>query len=148
MTSAMADRPIDILLVEDNPGDVRLAQEALKRAKVAYRLHTVKTGEAAIAFLNKQGDYIAAPRPDIVLLDLNLPQMSGGDVLKLIKTDGDLRAIPVIVLSTSAKPSDVAMSYSEHANCYVRKPAEMSVFRDVMRKINEYWFSTARLPEA
>lgn len=140
-------KTIDILLVEDNPGDIRLTKEALRQAKVINRLHTVRSGEEAIAFLNNEGGFSNAPRPDIVLLDLNLPRMQGREVLRRIKNDAGLRSIPVIVLSTSAKPSDIEMSYSQHANCYVRKPPEMSGFRDVMNKIDEFWFSVARLPE-
>jgi two-component system response regulator len=148
MFAAPADQTIDILLVEDNPGDVRLTDEALKSAKVANRLHNVRNGEAAMKFLTRREDYADAPRPHIVLLDLNLPQKDGSQVLQEIKSNDDLRSIPVIILSTSNDPTDIAMSYAHHANCYVRKPLEMAAFHDVVRKIDEFWFSIARLPKA
>lgn len=146
----MADRDtsIDILLVEDNLGDIRLTEEALKSARVPSRLHSVRNGEAALAFLAREGAYAEAPRPHLVLLDLNLPRKSGTEVLKEIKADDSLRSIPVIILTTSGNPEDIENSYSYYANCYVRKPLEMSMFQDVMRKIDEFWFSVARLPEA
>lgn len=147
MSSAEEGRTVVILLVEDNPGDIRLTKEALRQAKVVNHLHSVRTGEDALAFLNRKDEYADAPRPDIVLLDLNLPRMNGRDVLREIKTDAELRTIPVIVLSTSAEPSDIEISYRQHANCYIRKPPEMAGFRDVMSKIDDFWFSVARLPE-
>jgi len=147
--SAASDSPqVDVLLVEDNPGDVRLTKEAFKSAEVDARLHCVRNGEAAVDFLWRRGEHGDAPRPHMVLLDLNLPKKSGSEVLKEIKTDMDLCKIPVIILTSSGNPDDIALSYSLHANCYVRKPMELSAFHDVVRKIDEFWLSIARLPEA
>ena len=148
MCARRADGPIDILLVEDNPGDVVLTREALKTAKVESLLHVVPDGQAAIDFLLRSNGFSEAPRPDLVLLDLNLPKVNGSEVLASMKGDTGLRSIPVIVLSTSDNPDDVAKSYYLYANCYVCKPNEMSSFREVVRKIDEFWFSTAKLPEA
>lgn len=149
MISVARDDPqVQILLVEDNLGDIRLTVEAMKSAKVNGRLHTVRNGQEAMEFLWREGDYSEAPRPQIVLLDLNLPKKSGREVLKEIKADSSLRSIPVIILTTSGDPDDIAQSYSLHANCYVRKPLELASFHDVVRKIDEFWLSIARLPEA
>ncbi len=148
MRAQAVDGTIDILLVEDNPGDVRLTKEALKFAKVTNRLHAVSDGEAALKFLMQRGEYVDAPRPHIVLLDLNLPRKNGNEILKEIKTDKSLRNIPVIILTTSNDPNDVAQSYNHYANCYVCKPMELSVFHEVVRKIDEFWFTVARLPMA
>ena len=145
---ARSDSQVEILLVEDNPGDIRLTVEALKSAQVNGRLHTVRNGEEAIEFLWRRGDHVAAPRPQIVLLDLNLPKKSGKEVLKEVKADASLRSIPVIILTTSGDPEDVAQTYELYANCYVRKPLELASFHDVVRRIDEFWLSTARLPEA
>lgn len=147
MMQTSIEKPLDILLVEDNLGDVRLTMEALKSASIKTNLHTVRDGAAALAFLGREGTYADAPRPHIVLLDLNLPKMSGPQVLEQMKADQSLKSIPVIILTTSENPSDVAVSYELYANCYVSKPLEISVFRDVVRKIDEFWFSIARLPE-
>jgi two-component system response regulator len=145
--AAPADHTIDILLVEDNPGDIRLTQEALKSAKVEGRLHSVRDGEAAIEFLWRKGVHKNAPRPHIVLLDLNLHKKNGSDVLHEIKSDQGLRSIPVIILTTSSDPDDISRAYSLYANCYVRKPMELESFHDVVHKIDEFWLSIARLPE-
>ena len=149
MISVARDDPqVEILLVEDNLGDIRLTVEALKSAKVNGRLHTVRNGQEAMEFLWREGSYAEAPRPQIVLLDLNLPKKSGREVLREIKADSSLRSIPVIILTTSGDPDDIAQSYSLYANCYVRKPLELASFHDVVRKIDEFWLSIARLPEA
>ncbi len=148
MCARRAEGAIDILLVEDNPGDVVLTREALKTAKIENHLHVVGDGEEALQFLSRTDGFADAPRPDLVLLDLNLPKLSGPQVLSSIKSDADLRSIPVIVLSTSDNPDDVSRSYHLYANCYVCKPDELSNFRDLVRKIDDFWFGTAKLPEA
>ena len=140
--------PFEILLVEDNPGDVLLTRTALRRANVEGTLQAVRDGASAIAYLMRQAPYADARRPNLVLLDLNLPGMHGGEVLRTIKNDAALRDIPVIVLSTSGDRHDIAGSYRDHANCYIRKPSEIGAFRDVIRKIDDFWFATAELPEA
>jgi len=148
MYARRAEGPVDILLVEDNPGDVVLTREALKTAKMQNQLYVVTDGEAALRFLLRTDAFSNAPRPDLILLDLNLPKKSGSEVLAGIKSDKNLRSIPVIVLSTSANPDDITRSYHLYANCYVCKPDELTDFRNVVRKIDDFWFSTARLPEA
>lgn len=147
MCARRAEGAIDILLVEDNPGDVVLTREALKSAKVDNCLHVVGDGEAAMRFLARTDAFVGAPRPDLVLLDLNLPKKSGSEVLSSMKADSDLRSIPVIVLSTSDNPDDINRSYHLYANCYVCKPDELPNFREVVRKIDEFWFGTAELPK-
>jgi CheY-like chemotaxis protein len=147
MCAAQADQRIDILLVEDNLGDIRLTQEAMRSAKISGKLHTVRDGQDALDFLWRRGGHRTAPRPHIVLLDLNLPKKSGSEVLREIKSDNQLRSIPVIILTTSVDPDDVATSYNLYANCYVRKPMDMVSFQDVVSKIDEFWLSIARLPE-
>jgi len=141
------DRPFEILLVEDNPGDVLLTRTALRRASVDGELYAVRDGMTAIAYLKQEAPYADARRPNLVLLDLNLPGMHGGEVLQAMKADARLCEIPVIILSTSGDPKDIANSYKNHANCYIRKPSEIGAFRDVMRRIDDFWFSTAELPE-
>lgn len=148
MSAASAEQNVEVLLVEDNLGDIRLTEEAFKSAEVDARLHSVRNGQDAVDFLWRRGAHADAPRPHMVLLDLNLPKKSGSDVLKEIKEDKALRSIPVIVLTSSDDPGDVSRSYSLHANCYVRKPMELSSFHEVVRKIDEFWLSIARLPEA
>ena len=138
--------PIEILLVEDSPADVRLTREALREAKVANELHTVADGVLALAFLHRRPPYENAPRPDLILLDLNLPRMDGREVLNDIKSTPDLRTIPVVVLTSSDAEEDVARSYDLHANCYVRKPVELQSFLDVIQSIDDFWLSVVRLP--
>ena len=138
--------PIEILLVEDNPGDVRLTKEALKEGKVYSNLHTVKDGVEALDFLRRAGKYGAAPRPDIILLDLNLPKKDGREVLEEIKRDEALKRIPVVVLTTSKAEEDVLRTYNLHANCYVTKPLGLDQFVKVMRSIEQFWFTIVRLP--
>ena len=138
--------PIEILLVEDNPGDVRLTREALKEGKVYSNLHTVKDGVEAMEFLRRQGRYKDAPRPDIVLLDLNLPKKDGREVLQEIKTDEDLKRIPVVVLTTSKAEEDVLRTYNLHANCYVTKPVDLEKFIVVVKSIDVFWLTVVTLP--
>ena len=138
--------PIEILLVEDNPGDERLTREALKEGKVYHKLHWCKDGVEAMDFLYRRGKYPDAPRPDIILLDLNLPKKGGREVLAEIKADERLRAIPVVVLTTSKSEEDVLHSYQLNANCYVAKPVDFHQFEKIVRAIKEFWFSIVILP--
>jgi len=137
---------IDILLVEDNPGDVRLAQEALKESKVRNKLFIVEDGVEAMAFLRQQGKYASAPRPDLILLDLNLPRKSGREVLAEIKTDEDLKRIPVVVLTVSRAEEDIIKCYNHHANCYITKPLDFNQFMEVTKSIEEFWLTIVKLP--
>lgn len=139
-------RAIEILLVEDNPGDVRLTQEALKENKIRNNLHVAKDGIEAMKFLRQINGYKDAPRPDLVLLDLNLPKKDGREVLAEIKTDEKLRAIPVVILTTSDAEDDVARAYQMYANCYVRKPIDLNRFIDVVKVIENFWLSIVELP--
>jgi len=137
---------VEILLVEDNPGDVRLTKEALREGKVSNSLHTVMDGEEAMAFLRKEGRYTDAPRPDLILLDLNLPKKDGREVLAEIKDDDDLKSIPVVVLTTSQAEEDVARTYNLHANCYITKPVDLEQFLNVVHSIEKFWLSVVKLP--
>lgn len=141
-------RPIEILLVEDNPGDVRLTREALREGKVRNHLHVVEDGVEAMAFLRRTGRYTDAVRPDIVLLDLNLPRKSGREVLTEIKTDTDLTRIPVVILTTSKAEEDILKSYNSHANCYVTKPVDLDQFIKVVQATENFWFTIVTLPPA
>ena len=141
-----AGEPIEILLVEDNAADVRLTQEALREGKVKNRLSVARDGEEALAFLRRQGTFSEAPRPGLILLDLNLPKKSGREVLAEIKADPNLRAIPVVVLTTSSAEADVLHSYALHANCYITKPVDLEKFVDVVRSIDDFWLTVVRLP--
>jgi CheY-like chemotaxis protein len=138
--------PIEILLDEDNPGDVRLTKEALKEGKVYSNLHTVKDGVEAMEFLRKQGKYKDVPRPDIILLDLNLPRKDGREVLEEIKSDDNLKRIPVVVLTTSKAEEDVLRTYNLHANCYVTKPVDLEKFMVVVKSIDVFWLTVVTLP--
>ena len=138
--------PIQILLVEDNPGDVRLTQEALRDARLSNDLHFVGDGEAAMAFLRNEGRYADSPRPDLVLLDLNLPRKSGGEVLAEIKADPDLRRLPVVVLTTSAAERDILHAYDHHVNAYVTKPVDFADFMEAVRSVEDFWLTVVRLP--
>lgn len=137
---------IDILLVEDSPGDVRLTREALKEGKVRNRLHVAWDGEEALAFLRKEGEHADAPRPDLVLLDLNLPKLDGREVLSEMKDDPALKHIPVVVLTTSTADEDVLRVYDLAGNCYIPKPVELDRFLEVVRSIEEFWLTVVRLP--
>jgi CheY-like chemotaxis protein len=142
----MPAEPIEILLVEDDPGDVLMTQEALADSKVANNLHVVSDGEAAMDFLHGRGEHEGAPRPGLVLLDLNLPRMDGREVLAEIKEDETLRRIPVVVLTTSESEEDILRSYDLHANAYVTKPVEFEQFVHVVRQIDDFYISIVRLP--
>jgi CheY-like chemotaxis protein len=137
---------IHVLLVEDDPGDVLMTQEALASAKVLHSLHVVNDGESAVAFLRREGEHAGAPRPDLVFLDLNLPRMDGREVLALVKADESLRSIPVVVLTTSSAEEDVLRSYDLHANAYVTKPVDFEAFMHVVRQIDDFFLTVARLP--
>ena len=136
-----------MLLVEDSPGDVRLTQEALSEGRVANRLSVVGDGEEAMAFLRREGRYADAPRPDLILLDLNLPKKDGREVLAEIKEDASLRRIPVVVLTTSQAEEDVLRTYNLHANSFVTKPVDLDQFLAVIKFIEDYWLVIVRLPE-
>lgn len=146
MTVEAHGRPIEILLVEDNPGDVRLTIEALKEGKVRNTLSVTKDGVEALAFLRREGPHAKAPRPDLILLDLNLPRKDGREVLAEIKEDPVLRRIPVVVLTTSKAEEDILRTYDLHANCYITKPVDLDQFISVVRSIDEFWLAVVRLP--
>ena len=146
MKQTLSHTVIEILLVEDSPTDALLTREALEYSKVLNTLHVIENGEKAMHFLRQQGEYANAPRPGLILLDLNLPRKSGLEILKEIKADSSLKTIPVVVLTTSAAEEDVIKSYGHHANCYVKKPVDFGKFADVISSINEFWFSVVTLP--
>jgi CheY-like chemotaxis protein len=137
---------IEVLLVEDSPGDVRLTREAFKDAKVHINLHVAADGAKAMAFLKREGEYATAPRPDLILLDLNLPKKDGREVLAEIKEDPTLKTIPVVVLTTSSSEADILRSYQLHANCYITKPVGLEGFLTVVKSIDGFWLSVVRLP--
>ena len=138
--------PIEILLVEDNPGDVRLTQEVLKEGKVHNSLSIVENGVQALSFLKKENDFKDAPTPDLILLDLNLPKKDGREVLLDIKKDPELKKIPVVVLTTSQAEEDILRVYDLNANCYVSKPVDLGQFIDVVKSIEDFWLSIVKLP--
>ncbi len=140
--------PIEILLVEDNPGDVRLVQEAMRAAKMRNRMSVVEDGVDAMAFLRREGRFADAPRPDLILLDLNLPRKDGREVLAEVKADPQLRRIPVVVLTTSQADEDVLRAYDLHANCYVTKPVRFEQFMQVVQAIDNFWVNVVTLPKA
>ncbi|MBE1531943.1 response regulator [Actinomadura algeriensis] len=148
MTNPLSDgpRPIEVLLVEDDPGDVLLTTEAFEHNKVQNFLHVVEDGEKAMAFLRREGEYEGKPRPDLVLLDLNLPRKDGREVLSEIKDDEELRSIPVVVLTTSEADEDILRSYRLHANAYVTKPVDFERFVSVVRQIDDFFVSVVKLP--
>ena len=146
MTDPMNFKVIDILIVEDNPGDVRLTREALKEGKVLNTLHVVEDGFEALAFLKHEGQYAKSAHPDIILLDLNLPRMDGRELLAKIKTDPNLRRTPVVILTTSKAEEDIIKSYDLHANCYITKPMDMEHFITVIKSIEDFWFTIVKLP--
>jgi CheY-like chemotaxis protein len=139
-------KTIEVLLVEDSPGDVRLTREAFKDAKVLINLSVASDGVEAMAFLNREGDHALAPRPDLILLDLNLPKKDGREVLEEIKQNSELMSIPVVVLTTSASEEDVLRSYRLHANCYITKPVGLEGFLKVVNSIDNFWLSIVKLP--
>ncbi len=139
-------KSVEILLVEDNPGDVRLTVEALKESKLLNNLNVVEDGIEALAFLKNQGSYKKNPRPDLILLDLNLPKKDGREVLAEFKKDNSLKHIPVVILTTSQADEDIIKTYNLHANCYVTKPVDMEQFLKVVKSVGDFWFSIVRLP--
>jgi chemotaxis family two-component system response regulator Rcp1 len=142
----MQYRPIEILLVEDNPGDVRLTEEIFKEAKISNTLHVVRDGIEALDFLRKKGGYKKKQRPDLILLDLNLPRMDGHEVLKEVKADNDLRSIPIVILTISEAEKDILKAYTNHANCYINKPVKLNEFIEVMKSIEDFWLTIVKLP--
>ena len=138
---------LELLLVEDSSGDVRLTQEAFRAANMAVHLSVVADGVEAMAFLRHEGVYKDAPRPDITLLDLNMPRMDGRHVLALIKNDDSLRTIPIVILTTSDSEDDIAKSYQLHANCYLCKPVQLTAFESLVKSINDFWLTRAKLPQ-
>lgn len=147
MKLADVDMPIDVLLVEDSAGDVRLTQEAFRDSGKRVRLHLAGDGIEAMSYLRREGACADAPRPDLILLDLNLPRMDGREVLALIKGDWDLRIIPTIILTTSDSEADILISYQLRANCYLRKPAHWDAFDSLVRSISAFWLTRAKLPQ-
>lgn len=148
MDKLTTQQGIEVLLVEDNPGDVRLTKEALKEAKVRNNLHVVEDGVAALHFLRREGEFSGVPRPDLILLDLNLPKKDGREVLEEIKADSALKTIPVVVLTTSHAEEDIVRSYNLHANCYVTKPVDLDQFIRIVKSIEDFWLTIVRLPPA
>jgi two-component system, chemotaxis family, response regulator Rcp1 len=146
MTMKNPGELVDILLVEDNEGDARLAKEAMRDSKIRNSLHHVADGEEAMAFLRRQGRHALAPRPDLILLDLNLPKKDGRQVLAEIKADDDLKRIPVVILTVSSAEEDILKSYNLHANCFITKPIDLNQFLKVIRSVEDFWLTIVRLP--
>ncbi len=146
MRSQVAKRPMDILLVDDNPGDARLTSEALKDGQVESRLHIARDGAEALDFLRRKGGFGSAPRPDLILLDLNMPGMNGRQVLAEIKEDAALKQIPVVILTGSREMDDIVRTYDLQANCYVTKPIDFEQFIEMVRSITDFWLTTVQLP--
>jgi len=144
----MSARPIELLFVEDNPGDVRLTQEALEEKKVRINVHVVWDGVEALDYLRREGEYADAVRPDVILLDLNLPKKDGREVLAEIKADTKLKSIPVVILTTSKAEEDIIKTYNLHANCFVTKPTDLDQFVKVVQSIEDFWFTIVKLPPA
>ncbi|MDX6659999.1 MAG: hypothetical protein QOJ55_821 [Solirubrobacteraceae bacterium] len=148
MNRSLPSEPVQILLVEDSPGDIRLTREVLRDARIANELHIVGDGEHAMAFLRREGEHAGKPRPDLILLDLNLPRKDGREVLEELNADPELHLIPVIVLTTSAAQQDVLRSYDLKAACYITKPIDLDEFIAVVRSIEAFWLSIVRLPHS
>jgi two-component system, chemotaxis family, response regulator Rcp1 len=146
MINPAQSRPVEILLVEDNPGDVRLTREALKEGKVRNNLYVAPDGVEALRFLKREGEHADAVRPDLILLDLNLPRKDGREVLEEIKQDAVLRSIPVVILTSSQAEQDICRAYALHANCYVTKPVDLDQFITVVKSIETFWFTIVKLP--
>jgi CheY-like chemotaxis protein len=146
MNDQIMGRPIEILLVEDNPGDARLTVEALKESKVRNKLHIAEDGVEAMAFIHRKGKYTDAPHPDLILLDLNLPRKDGREVLAEIKEDPELKRIPVVILTISKAQEDIFKTYNLHANCYITKPVDLERFITVVKSIEDFWLTIAKLP--
>jgi chemotaxis family two-component system response regulator Rcp1 len=147
-TDGGENMPLEVLLVEDSPGDVRLTQEAFRAANMGVNLHVASDGVEAMAFLRREGVHANAPRPDLTLLDLNMPRMDGRQVLAQIKNDEKLKTIPIAILTTSESEADIAKSYQLHANCYLCKPVQLSAFEGLVKSINDFWLTKARLPQS
>lgn len=147
MSAPTEGEPIDILLVEDNPGDVRLTKEAFTEARINNTMHVVTDGEAALDFLRQRGEYESVPRPKLVLLDLNLPKVDGLEVLEEVKDDAELAPIPVIILTSSEAEEDIVRSYELHTNAYLTKPISPDEFMDLVRSFEQFWFTLVRLPD-
>lgn len=139
--------PIEVLLVEDSPGDVRLTQEAFRNANKEIHLQVASDGVEAMAFLRRQGLHAHAPRPELILLDLNLPKMDGREVLALIKEDPSLKTIPTVILTTSESEADIVKSYQLQANCYLSKPVQLDAFEALVKSINDFWLTKVKLPQ-
>jgi CheY-like chemotaxis protein len=146
MIAEVMPKLIEVLLIEDSPTDILMTQEALEQGKLLNQLHVVEDGAAALAFLRHQGPYATSPRPDLILLDLNLPRKSGQEVLAELKADEKLKFIPVVILTTSKADEDVVKSYELHANCYITKPVGFTSFVEVVHAIESFWFSVVTLP--
>ncbi|AFM23775.1 response regulator [Desulfomonile tiedjei] len=140
-------KPVEILLIEDNPVDATMTKQALREGKIKVNLNVVTDGVEAIKFLKRSGMYEKTPRPDLILLDLNLPKKSGREVLQEIKSDGDLKTIPVVVLTTSKAEEDIVKSYELHANCFISKPVDLDRFTEVVKSIEDFWFTVVKLPD-
>ena len=147
MNNSKNEYKAEILLVEDNPGDIRLVQESFEEGKLRNNLSVVTDGLEAVKFLKKQGKYRNAPKPDIILLDLNLPKMDGIEVLRMIKNTTDLKRIPIVVLTTSKSEEDILKSYNLHANCYITKPVSMEEFIRIIKTFGDFWLTVVKLPE-
>jgi CheY-like chemotaxis protein len=148
MINEFESRPVEILLVEDNPGDARLTEEALKEGKIRNNLYHARDGVEAMAFLRREGVHREAPKPDIILLDLNLPRKDGREVLTELKQDPGLKSIPVVVLTTSEAEQDIVRTYELHANCYITKPVDLDKFITIVRAIEDFWLAVVKLPPA
>ncbi|TET85658.1 MAG: response regulator [Anaerolineales bacterium] len=146
MNTVNMGHPVEILIVEDNPGDVRLMQEAMRDSKVLNKIHVVEDGVAAMAYLHRDGEYADVPCPDLIMLDLNLPMKDGREVLVEIKEDTELRRIPVVILTTSGAEDDILRTYNHHANCYITKPIDLQQFINVVRAIENFWLTIVKLP--
>ncbi len=146
MNDSVAGNPFEMLLVEDDPGDVRLMQEAVRRSPYNIHMNVVGDGKEALAYLRRQGGYAKAPRPDLVLLDLNLPRMDGRELLAVIKGDVEWKQLPVVILTTSERQEDILHSYRTNANCYITKPLDLPAFFRTVSIINDFWISLVRLP--
>lgn len=146
MRATTLGKPVEILLVEDNPGDVDLALEALEDSKLCNQVSVVGDGEEAMAFLHRTGNHVGAPRPDLILLDLNLPKKDGRQVLAEIKADDDLKQIPVVILTSSKAEEDILKSYNLHCNCYITKPIDLHQFLNVVKAIEDFWLTIVSLP--
>jgi CheY-like chemotaxis protein len=146
VTDPTVERPIDILLVEDAPGDVRLTFEAFKKATIEARLHAVKDGSEALDYLYHKGIHTGSKKPDLILLDLNIPKVNGFEVLGQVKNDPELKRIPVVILTSSSNPEDIQRAYSAHANCYLIKPHDLQDFFAIIRAVEDFWLSLVELP--